>query len=103
MVSCPLYLCVQMKTELLLAGDGPSNLQQSVHPVSAKGSAHPCESSPVVLCIVSLIPIPFYVPQKITALFILPLFWSGQKGILCCAVEDLIREDKPSSLTLGLV
>lgn len=48
MVSCPLYLCVQREAGLLLAGGGPSNLQQSVHPgvyVSAKGCVHPVRAA----------------------------------------------------------
>lgn len=57
----------------------------------------------MVLCIVSLIAVPLHVPQKITALLILPLLWSGQREVLCCAVEDLVCGDKPSSLTLGLM
>lgn len=61
-------------------------------------SAHPCESGPVVLCIVSLTPTPLYVPQMITASLILPLLWSGQREVLCCAVEDLVCGDEPSSL-----
>lgn len=66
------------------------------------GSAHPSWSTPMVLCIVSLILIPDYVPQKTTESLILSLLWSGQREVLCCAV-DLVCGDKPSYLTLGLI
>jgi len=57
----------------------------------------------MVLCIVSFIPIPLHVPQKITALLILPLLWSGQREVLCCSVEDLVCGDNLSPLTWGLI
>lgn len=56
------------------------------------------ENSAIVLCIVSLIPILLHTPQKVTALFILSLLWSGKRGMFHCAVEDLVFGNKPFSL-----
>lgn len=68
----------------------PLHMGQRLVSTEVQSSTHLCESRPRVMCIVSLIHIPLHVPQKTAALLILPLLWSGQREVLCCAVQDLV-------------
>lgn len=57
--------------------------------VSAKGSAYPSQSTPVVLYFVSLILISGYVPQKTTESLILSLVVRAKRGALLCCRPSL--------------